>query len=67
MCDANNSRVTLRSRPDLNIEMVGQAIRRTQTMKAYLVIKDEQGEETLKVIGESRTDDGNYYQLPANS
>ena len=67
MCDANNSRVTLRSRPDLNIEMVGQAIRRTQTMKAYLVIKDEQGEETLKVIGESRTDDGNYYQLSANS
>jgi len=57
VCDANNSRVTLRSRPDLNIEMVGQAIRRTQTMKAYLVIKDEQGEETLKVIGESRTDD----------
>jgi hypothetical protein len=67
VCDANNSRVTLRSRPDLNIEMVGQAIRRTQTMKAYLVIKDEQGEETLKVIGESRTDDGKCSQLSANS
>ncbi len=58
VCDANNSRVTLRSRPDLNVDMVGQAIRKTQTMRAFLVTKNEQGEEILKSIGESREDEG---------
>lgn len=58
--DANNSRVTLRSRPDLNIELVGQAVRKTQTMRAYLVTKSESGEDTLKSIGDtySSDDDG---------
>ncbi|KZS09339.1 armadillo repeat-containing protein 1 [Daphnia magna] len=55
--DANNSRVTLRSRPDLNIESVGQAVRKTQTMRAFLVCKNELGEETLKPIGETNSDD----------
>lgn len=55
--DANNSRVTLRSRPDLSVEAVGQAVRKTQTMRAYLVGKNELGEETLKSIGESYGDD----------
>ena len=53
MFDARNSRVTLRSRPDLNIDSVGQAVRKTQTMRAFLVAKGEQGEETLKPIGET--------------
>lgn len=60
MFDANNSRVTLRSRPDLNIELVGQAVRQTQTMRAFLVTKNESGEDTLKAIGDtySSDDDG---------
>lgn len=60
MFDANNSRVTLRSRPDLNIELVGQAVRKTQTMRAFLVTKHESGEDTLKAIGDtySSDDDG---------
>lgn len=63
--DAHNSRVTLRSRPDLNVESVGQAVRKTQTMRAYLVSKNELGEETLKAIGEANSDDdgsiSNFY------
>lgn len=55
--DAHNSRVTLRSRPDLSVEAVGQAVRKTQTMRAFLVGKNEMGEETLKPIGDSHTDD----------
>lgn len=55
--DASNSRVTLRSRPDLNVESVGQAVRKTQTMRAFLVNKNELGEETLKPIGDSTSDD----------
>ncbi len=63
--DATNSRVTLRSRPDLNIESVGQAVRKTQTMRAFLVCKNELGEETLKAIGEAYSEDygtdGKYF------
>jgi len=55
--DAANSRVTLRSRPDLSVESVGQAVRKTQTMRAFLVTKNEMGEEILKFIGESQSDD----------
>ena len=58
VCDASNSRVTMRSRPDINIDMVSQAIKRTQTMKAYLVVKNENGDEVLKTLGESRAEDG---------
>lgn len=61
--DANNSRVTLRSRPDLNVESVGQAVRKTQTMRAYLVGKNELGEETLKSIGETYSDDDGKWLL----
>lgn len=56
--DANNSRVTLRSRPDLSVEAVGQAVRRTQTMKAFLVAKNDLGEEVLKSIGDSNSQEG---------
>lgn len=62
--DANNSRVTLRSRPDLNIESVGQAVRKTQTMRAFLVCKNELGEETLKPIGETNSDDDGMLGIP---
>ena len=59
--DANNSRVTLRSRPDLSVEAVGQAVRKTQTMKAFLVGKNDVGEEVMKSIGDSNAPDGKTY------
>jgi len=62
--DANNSRVTLRSRPDLSVEAVGQAVRRTQTMKAFLVAKNDLGEEVLKSIGDSNSQEESSSPLP---
>ena len=58
--DAHRSRVTLRSRPDLSVEAVGQAVRRTQTMKAFLVVAaSTDSEESLKPIGDANNpDDG---------
>lgn len=61
--DANNSRVTLRSRPDLSVEAVGQAVRKTQTMKAFLVGKNDVGEEVMKSIGDSNAHDGKLLLL----
>jgi len=55
--DANNSRVTLRSRPDLSVESVGQAVRKTQTMKAFLIGKNDMGEEVMKSIGEANAEE----------
>jgi len=62
--DANNSRVTLRSRPDLSVEAVGQAVRKTQTMKAFLVGKNDVGEEVMKSIGDSNAPDESGSPLP---
>jgi len=62
--DANNSRVTLRSRPDLSVEAVGQAVRKTQTMKAFLVGKNDVGEEVMKSIGDSNAHDESSSPLP---
>ena len=59
--DPNCSRVTLRSRQDLNIEAVGQAIRRTQTMKAFIVTKNEIGEEVLKSFSDPLSQGGKQF------